>query len=64
MFSCNVERFITRRTTAPFGPATAQPVSRRAPSAEDVLPGLGLPLASKVYAPPMVSMNLIASSFE
>ena len=32
IFSCKVERFIPRRAAAPFGPATTQPVSRRAPA--------------------------------
>ena len=31
ILSCNVERFIPRRAAAPFGPATTQAVSRRAP---------------------------------
>ena len=31
IFSCKVERFIPRRAAAPVGPATTQPVSRRAP---------------------------------
>src|SRR4029077_18634326 len=31
IFSCKVERFIPRRVAAPFGPATTQPVSQRAP---------------------------------
>jgi len=30
IFQYSIERFIPRRAAAPFGPATTQPVSRRA----------------------------------